>query len=111
MLSKCANPACSNLFLYLHQGRLFRMDTGAEAAIASQFQAHAHRVEFFWLCDDCAANMTVIFEKERGVAVRLFRPTPPAASPPVKDASTSRLSHSSESAASRPASEYHPAAG
>ena len=25
MLSKCANPACSAHFLYLHEGRVFRI--------------------------------------------------------------------------------------
>ena len=27
MLSKCANPGCAATFLYLHQGKLFRLDT------------------------------------------------------------------------------------
>ena len=27
MLSKCANPGCSASFLYLHQGKLFRLET------------------------------------------------------------------------------------
>ena len=27
MLSKCANPGCPASFLYLHQGKLFRLDT------------------------------------------------------------------------------------
>ncbi len=30
MLSKCANPGCPATFLYLHVGKLFRMDTTVE---------------------------------------------------------------------------------
>ena len=30
MLSKCANPGCPATFLYLHQGKLFRLDAGNE---------------------------------------------------------------------------------
>ena len=29
MLSKCANPHCRASFLYLHQGKLFRIETAA----------------------------------------------------------------------------------
>jgi hypothetical protein len=28
------------------------------------------RVEFYWLCDDCAVKMTVAFDKVSGVFVR-----------------------------------------
>jgi phage terminase large subunit GpA-like protein len=28
------------------------------------------RLEFFWLCEHCAENMTLIFDKESGVSVR-----------------------------------------
>jgi hypothetical protein len=31
MLSKCANPGCSATFLYLYQGKLFRLDTSIES--------------------------------------------------------------------------------
>ena len=30
MLSKCANPGCTATFLYLHRGKLFRLDTSVE---------------------------------------------------------------------------------
>jgi hypothetical protein len=29
MVSKCANPKCSNTFLYFHKGKLFRVETSA----------------------------------------------------------------------------------
>jgi hypothetical protein len=70
MVAKCANPGCSATFLYLSRGRLFRWDTshvvsgfGAEP----QGQRPARRIEFFWLCEDCAPTMTLVFEKGVGV--------------------------------------------
>ena len=75
MVSKCANPNCSAPFRYLHAGKLFRVDTAAgvdrNAAIgANESQKKSlHRVVFYWLCEDCAATMTLIFDKETGVSV------------------------------------------
>lgn len=74
MLSKCANPACSNIFLYLHQGKLFRLDTDTlQLEGDSSSRQPRARMEFFWLCDNCAAQMTVVFKKGKGVMVRPFR--------------------------------------
>jgi hypothetical protein len=73
MLSKCANPACSNLFLYLHQGKLFRLDTNTlRLEGESSSRKKRPRIEYFWLCDNCAAEMTVVFRKGKGVVVRSF---------------------------------------
>ena len=36
MLSKCANPGCPATFLYLHQGKLFRLDTSVEILAVSR---------------------------------------------------------------------------
>jgi hypothetical protein len=30
MLSKCANPGCPASFIYLHEGKLFRLDSSTE---------------------------------------------------------------------------------
>jgi hypothetical protein len=76
MLSKCANPGCFAPFLYLHQGKLFRLDMeigGVEGQLLGADAAPkqtTRRIEFFWLCDDCAANMTLIFKKGAGVATK-----------------------------------------
>lgn len=62
MVSKCANPQCRAAFLYLHQGKLFRIETDAGS---HQYPADpgtrkpVRRLEYFWLCDDCAAQMTL----------------------------------------------------
>lgn len=72
MLSKCANPACSERFLYLHQGKLFQLTPLPELqAVAGQFLPQMH--ERFWLCDRCAKTMTVVWG---GTEARVI-PLPP----------------------------------
>ena len=76
MLSKCANPGCSASFLYLHQGKLFRLETGGNGddrrvdLADSQGKHPSRRLEYFWLCDECASIMTVGFKKGVGVTTR-----------------------------------------
>jgi hypothetical protein len=77
MLSKCANPDCLNPFLYLHQGKLFRLDTADkdtsdqdkadQDAAAQSTQKMAQNLEFFWLCHDCSAKLTLRYRKGAGV--------------------------------------------
>ena len=60
MLSKCANPACSAQFKYLHQGKLFTLSP------TPNLQSCKHgSLEFlyerFWLCDSCCKAMTVVW--------------------------------------------------
>jgi hypothetical protein len=76
MISKCANPACTAHFLYLHEGKLFRVLHGSEEPPALQMgidptvRKRVQRVEFFWLCSACSARMTVKYEKGSGIVVR-----------------------------------------
>jgi hypothetical protein len=75
MVSKCANPECSALFLYFHQGRLFRIETegrqdrrrqlGDETGMSKPLR----RIEFYWLCEDCAEKMTLAFDRVSGISV------------------------------------------
>lgn len=72
MLSKCANPGCSATFLYLHEGKLFRMDSSGEipgSSPVARVTKTARRVEFFWLCAPCAAELTLGYNKETGITV------------------------------------------
>ncbi len=78
MLSKCLNSRCSATFQYFGQGRLFRVDfvdagrkrarAGGETAFAVRTKACP--VEHFWLCQDCAATLTI--ELSDGGEVRLI---------------------------------------
>jgi hypothetical protein len=69
MLSKCANPACSKTFLYLRQGKLFRLevslDNDPETDTAASYQESSTsrlRHEYFWLCESCSRTLQVISE-------------------------------------------------
>ncbi len=75
MLSKCANPGCSATFLYLHQGKLFRYESETNGPDPSA-KKPSQRIEFFWLCDDCAATMTLKYRKGAGVTAVPVAPTP-----------------------------------
>lgn len=60
MLSKCANPACSADFRYLHQGMLFlRESCSPEDRPASVSNKKNASIEYYWLCDQCARNFTL----------------------------------------------------
>ena len=70
MLHKCANPACLVPFRKLRQGKLFLVER--ESLKASTLRrAHrgqsANRIEYYWLCDQCAFALTLSYEKGRGV--------------------------------------------
>jgi len=72
MLAKCANPTCSTPFLYLHEGKLFRLEG---AAISHHLPTPLalkpnQKIEFFWLCSNCATRMVVVFQPGIGVTVR-----------------------------------------
>jgi hypothetical protein len=84
MLSKCLNPDCSASFRYLGKGRLFRVDfselgrksssTGRKHVVS--IRSKAHPVENFWLCERCAAKMTVQLSEEGEVRLISIGPAP-----------------------------------
>ena len=80
MVSKCANPECSAPFLYLHRGKLFRIDTEGRQdrrrnmGNENKSGKSMRRIEFYWLCDECAVKMTLAFDKVSGVFVRPHLP-------------------------------------
>jgi hypothetical protein len=65
VLSKCANPACLARFHYLHEGRIFNIETGT--APSDSIGSAIRRIEHFWLCERCAQTLTVALEN--GVAI------------------------------------------
>ncbi len=77
MLSKCANPACTEPFHYLRDGKLFQIDTsvdgnGPQLAVGAK---RPHRIEFFWLCAKCSSTMTLAFHRGKGVVAVPLSPT------------------------------------
>jgi hypothetical protein len=57
LLSKCANPICFARFHSLRHGKLFRVE---RKPVADPVQTTYH-VEYFWLCENCARVMTIVW--------------------------------------------------
>jgi hypothetical protein len=60
MLSKCVNPSCQATFRYLHEGKLFKLE-GSDPRFKT-LGIKPVNSEYFWLCSDCAVQMTVVFQ-------------------------------------------------
>lgn len=70
MLSKCANPSCSNRLVYLREGKIFMMEAApSQAQPATHSPKASSRVEHFWLCGACSAEMTLAYDRQQGVKV------------------------------------------
>jgi hypothetical protein len=78
MLSKCANPTCTESFRYLHEGRIFSAILEDKGVVpgADGSPETPRRVERYWLCDSCARSMTLVLHDDR-VVLRPI-PLPPA---------------------------------
>ena len=70
MLSKCSNPGCSATFRRLQIGKLFRFDSPHRRRPEGSSTPKSPRgVEFFWLCEACAANFTLVSNLTEGTRV------------------------------------------
>ena len=69
MLSKCANPSCSTPLVYLREGKIFMMEQPPGPQSVSGDPMPAMRVEHFWLCGPCSAEMTLVYDRKSGVLV------------------------------------------
>lgn len=73
MLNKCANPSCSTELVYLREGKIFMVDQPqqlqATETAGSGKKALPARVEHFWLCGPCSAEMTLVNDSTAGVRV------------------------------------------
>jgi hypothetical protein len=79
MLSQCANVQCRRPFLKLREGRLFlvEMERLSTPGLATppfvRARKHQRQVEHFWLCDECAAEYTLVYDRKHGVALTPLR--------------------------------------
>jgi hypothetical protein len=94
MLSRCANSQCAKPFLRLREGKLFLVETerlikSGEPAAPPFVRARKVRrqVEHYWLCDECAARWTLVYDGDQGVAMAPLRR--PAAKVPAANAARS----------------------
>ena len=98
MLSKCANPECSNKFRYLHDGKVFKVDFDDHAHLRNTLTDNrpgilleiggprlhsgastdggARAPEYFWLCSACSEYLTLA--SRNGALLLLPIATPPA---------------------------------
>lgn len=70
MVSKCANPQCSEQFRFLHEGRLFQLTPTPEVQVISEDDNPA-LYERFWLCDRCSKQMTLVWAGTRAKLISL----------------------------------------
>lgn len=88
MLAKCANPTCSTPLVYLREGKIFMVESPQpQFALLSPIPKASKRVEHFWLCGPCSNEMTLIFDRQRGVEI--VRKKPIGKAPLVRHASAS----------------------
>jgi len=80
MLSHCANLECRKPFLRLREGKLFLVETDrltkpGQPSVPPFVRARQLQrlVEHYWLCDECAGQWTLIYEREHGVALAPLR--------------------------------------
>ena len=73
MLNKCANPSCSTPLVYLREGKIFMVEHAPGPQSAGKPEqgkrVSSARVEHFWLCGPCSAEMTLAFDDKGGVLV------------------------------------------
>lgn len=87
MLQKCANPSCRSPFRKLSEGKLFlvdRHDPGSLNSSRGWGNGMPHRIEHFWLCDECASVLTLTFDRGKGlITVPLAEKKKPAGAVPT----------------------------
>ncbi len=66
MVEKCANPRCGSAFTYFRRGRLYVFDLRSQSA-KSEWQST--RLEHYWLCAACSAEMEIVAEGN-GIVLR-----------------------------------------
>lgn len=71
MVTKCANPSCGASFQYLRGGKLFLVDLSRSPERVLQNGGHhkGRTAEYFWLCDRCCSDLTVIVDGTGHAAV------------------------------------------
>ncbi|HEX6502227.1 MAG TPA: hypothetical protein VF011_03195 [Terriglobales bacterium] len=81
MLAKCANPVCNTPFRRLSEGKLFLVESesaNGQHAIDPRRNKPPRRIEYFWLCSECAHVVTLAFHATAGV---MTVPLPPSTQP------------------------------
>jgi len=95
MLSKCANPPCSNTFRYLSEGKLYLIDSKA-ALVRHGVRAESNNAgksciyEYFWLCSSCCRDMTIQIDNNFQISAVRKRGIPQDSKPDLQGASAAK---------------------
>jgi len=94
MLKQCANSQCCKPFLRLGEGKIFLVETeritrtdNVRVPVGPRRQARL--VEHYWLCADCAAEWTLVYDQNHAVTLARLRDT--AAAPGLRSATVQKL--------------------
>lgn len=68
MVRKCANPSCVSLFLYYRGGRVLLLNLDQSANDSNDVEST--KLEYFWLCEECAPRMTVIPDQTGSAVIK-----------------------------------------
>lgn len=69
MLAKCANPSCSTPLVYLREGKIFMVEAQQQSRVDPTKRKASNRVEHFWLCGPCSGELTLTYDRQRGVEI------------------------------------------
>jgi hypothetical protein len=75
MVSTCANPACNVPFRYFRSGKIFMFEAN-DVDTRSRTDPPERRIEYFWLCGECAPAMYLM--RTTDGAVTLCQPPRPS---------------------------------
>lgn len=77
MVTKCANPECSTPFQYFRGGKLFCLDVRDLSGGGKKWVANGHlrTAEYFWLCDLCCPQLTLMVSGNGEAVVARTSPT------------------------------------
>lgn len=79
MVAKCTNPSCSTAFHHLEEGTLFRLEADSTLRLSNPMMP-----EYYWLCRNCSAAMTLHISKE-GKVIPVALPAPVHGGPSGSD--------------------------
>jgi hypothetical protein len=68
MIATCANPACNVPLRYFRSGKIFMLETN-EVGPRSRTDAPKRRIEYFWLCGECAPAMHLMRTTDGAVTI------------------------------------------
>jgi len=71
MITHCANQKCGEPFLFFRGGKLFIVDGRSNPSAGNLSDPHQapHKLQHFWLCEHCAATMTLVVGQGRTARV------------------------------------------